>query len=84
VDVSLSLQSDPFVLSIVCRTEEAGFYLTSFKTSEHKSPDLIRERVDKDFASLYRTSLTSIAKINKTDVETLKTNIGVGLVSFEW
>jgi len=56
--------------------EEAGFYLSTFKSFEHKPPDLIRERVDKDFAAMYRASLTSISKVNKTDVETLKTNFG--------
>jgi len=56
--------------------EEAGFYLSTLKAYEHKPPDLIKERVDKDYGSMYRTSLTSIARINKTDVESLKLNIG--------
>jgi len=56
--------------------EEAGFYLSTFKSFEHKPPDLIKERVDKDFSAMYRTSLTSISRVNKTDVETLKTNFG--------
>jgi DNA excision repair protein ERCC-1 len=59
------------------RLEEAGFYLSTFKSFEHKPPDLIKERVDKEFSAMYRTSLTSISKVNKTDVETLKTNFGV-------
>ncbi|CAL1706941.1 unnamed protein product [Somion occarium] len=56
--------------------EEAGFYLSTFKQFEHKPPDLIKERVDKDYDSMLRTSLTSISKVNKTDVETLRTTFG--------
>jgi hypothetical protein len=65
------------LMMLLSSLEEAGFYLSTFKSFEHKPPDLIRERVDKDFGSMYRTSLTSISKVNKTDVETLKTNCGV-------
>jgi len=56
--------------------DEAGLYLSTFKQYEHKSPDLIKERVDKDYNSVLRTSLTSISRVNKTDVETLKTSLG--------
>ncbi|KAK7692725.1 hypothetical protein QCA50_004358 [Cerrena zonata] len=56
--------------------EEAGFYLSTYKLYENKPPDLIKERVDKDYNSMLRTSLTSISKVNKTDVETLKTTFG--------
>lgn len=56
--------------------EDAGHYLTTFKQFEHKPPDLIKERVDKDYDSVLRTTLTSIPKINKTDVETLKSTFG--------
>jgi DNA excision repair protein ERCC-1 len=66
-----------FELILFQSLEEAGFYLSTFKSFEHKPPDLIKERVDKEFSAMYRASLTSISKINKTDVETLKTNIGV-------
>jgi DNA excision repair protein ERCC-1 len=37
---------------------------------------LIRERVDKDYESVFRSALTSISKVNKTDVETLRSSIG--------
>lgn len=57
-------------------TEEAGFYLSTFKQFEHKPPTLIKERVDKDYESMMRTALTSISKVNKTDVEILRTSIG--------
>ncbi|KZT43549.1 DNA repair protein rad10 [Sistotremastrum suecicum HHB10207 ss-3] len=56
--------------------EEAGAYLSSFKAFEHKPPDMIKERLEKDFNSMYRTSLTTIPKVNKTDVETLRSHIG--------
>ncbi|KAL4065681.1 restriction endonuclease type II-like protein [Scleroderma yunnanense] len=56
--------------------EEAGQYITTFKQFEHKPPDLIKERVDKDYASTLQTALTSINKVNKTDVETLRTSLG--------
>ncbi|KAH0827800.1 restriction endonuclease type II-like protein [Lanmaoa asiatica] len=56
--------------------DEAGQYIATFKHFEHKPPDLIKERVDKDYDSQLRTALTSINKVNKTDVETLRTSLG--------
>ncbi|KAG7440008.1 DNA repair protein rad10 [Guyanagaster necrorhizus] len=56
--------------------EEAGHYLSTFKQFEHKPPDLIKERADRDYVSMLRTSLTSISKVNKTDVETLRASFG--------
>jgi hypothetical protein len=64
--------------------EEAGAYISTFKRFEHKSPDLIKERVDKDYASMYRTALTSINKVNKTDVGTLQSSIGVRIHSLRF
>lgn len=60
-----------------CSAEEAGFYLATFKQFEHKPPDLIKERVDKGYHAVLRTALTSINKVNKTDVEMLRTSVGV-------
>ncbi|KIJ61300.1 hypothetical protein HYDPIDRAFT_96724 [Hydnomerulius pinastri MD-312] len=57
-------------------TDEAGQYIATFKQFEHKPPDLIKERLDKDYDTLLRTALTSINKVNKTDVETLRTSLG--------
>ena len=65
------------VLTSISSAEEAGYYLSTFKQFEHKPPDLIKERVDKDYHSMLRTALTSISKVNKTDVEILRTSIGV-------
>ncbi|KLO08867.1 hypothetical protein SCHPADRAFT_981229 [Schizopora paradoxa] len=63
---------------VVCwSAEEAGTYLATYKAFEHKSPDLIKERQEKDYQSILRAALTSINKVNKTDVETLRTTFGV-------
>ncbi|KAF5317073.1 hypothetical protein D9611_003838 [Ephemerocybe angulata] len=56
--------------------DEAGHYIATFKQFEHKSPDLIKERTEKDYHSVLRTALTSISKVNKTDVETLRSSFG--------
>jgi DNA excision repair protein ERCC-1 len=56
--------------------EDSGHYLATFKQFEHKSPDLIKERLDKTYPAILRSALTSINKVNKTDVETLKTTFG--------
>ncbi|RDX54443.1 hypothetical protein OH76DRAFT_1397741 [Lentinus brumalis] len=61
---------------VAWNAEEAGYYLSTYKQFEHKPPDLIKERVDKDYHSVLRTALTSISKVNKTDVETLRTSFG--------
>ncbi|KAI0701701.1 restriction endonuclease type II-like protein [Earliella scabrosa] len=61
---------------VAWNAEEAGYYLATYKQFEHKPPDLIKERVDKDYHSMLRTALTSISKVNKTDVETLRTSFG--------
>ena len=42
---------------------------------------MIKERVDKDYSSVFRSALTSISKVNKTDVETLRSSIGVRSLS---
>ncbi|GLB37489.1 putative binding domain of DNA repair protein Ercc1 (rad10/Swi10) [Lyophyllum shimeji] len=56
--------------------EEAAHYLSTLKQFEHKPPDMIKERIDKDYNAILRTALTSISKVNKTDVETLRTSFG--------
>lgn len=57
--------------------EECGLYLSTYKVYEHKPPDAIRERIDKDHMSILRAALTTIRSVNKTDVTTLKTTFGV-------
>ncbi|KAH9972581.1 restriction endonuclease type II-like protein [Lactifluus volemus] len=61
---------------VVWSPDEAGQYLTAYKQCEHRPPTLIRERVDKTPSALLRASLTSIPRVNKTDVETLRTSFG--------
>jgi len=58
--------------------DEAGQYIATYKQFEHKPPDMIKERLDKDYHAVLRSALTSISKVNKTDVETLRTSLGVG------
>lgn len=62
---------------MLCSVDEAGLYISTLKQYEHRPPDMIKERVDKDYNSVLRTALTSISRVNKTDVETLKTSLGV-------
>ncbi|KAH9849412.1 restriction endonuclease type II-like protein [Lenzites betulinus] len=63
-------------IMVAWNAEEAGYYLSTYKQFEHRPPDMIKERVDKDYRSILRTALTSISKVNKTDVETLRTSFG--------
>jgi len=60
-----------------CSADEAGQHLTVYKQSEHRLSTLIRERVDKTLDALLRTALTSIPRVNKTDVEALRESFGV-------
>ena len=57
--------------------DEAGHYLATFKQFEHKPPNMIKERAEKGHNSILRAALTSISKVNKTDVESLRTSFGV-------
>jgi len=47
-----------------------------YKQFESKPPDMIKERVDKDYNAILRSALTTIPKVNKTDVETLRSTFG--------
>ncbi|KAJ3568396.1 hypothetical protein NP233_g5741 [Leucocoprinus birnbaumii] len=62
---------------IAFSNDEVGHYLTMYKQFESKPPDMIKERVDKDYNAVLRSALTSIPKVNKTDVETLRSTFGV-------
>ncbi|EMD37394.1 hypothetical protein CERSUDRAFT_114066 [Gelatoporia subvermispora B] len=63
-------------IMVAWTAEEVGHYLSTYKQFEHKPPDMIKERIDKDYYSILRTALTSISRVNKTDVETLRTSLG--------
>ncbi|KAI5449208.1 ssDNA endonuclease and repair protein rad10 [Naganishia albida] len=56
--------------------EEAATYLATYKAFEHKPPDMLKERVHKNYASQLQSVLTSVKGVNKTDVLTLGTNFG--------
>ncbi|KAG8907942.1 ssDNA endonuclease and repair protein rad10 [Tulasnella sp. 403] len=51
--------------------EEAAQYLMTYKGYENKSPNMIKERIDSDYASIFHSALTSIKGVNKTNVVTL-------------
>ncbi|KAF9450408.1 DNA repair protein rad10 [Macrolepiota fuliginosa MF-IS2] len=56
--------------------DEAAHYLSMYKQYESKPPDMIKERVDKDYNAIFRSALTTIPKVNKTDTETLRSTFG--------
>ena len=77
-DANYKLHSPPRSMLLLWNSnDEAGLYISSYKKLEHRPPTMIKERVDKDYSSVFRTALTSISKVNKTDVETLRSSIGV-------
>lgn len=50
---------------------EAARYIETFKSYENASADIIKERSEKDNASLFSSILLLIRSVNKTDVATL-------------
>lgn len=60
-------------LIIAWTPEEAGKYVETYKSFEHKPPDLIKERVGEDYLSQITNVLTQVKGVNKTDVVTLLT-----------
>lgn len=56
--------------------EEAGRYLETFKSYEHKPPDILQQRVESDHLSKMQDLLTTVKSINKTDVITLMSTFG--------
>ncbi|KAM3402718.1 hypothetical protein ACQJBY_006501 [Aegilops geniculata] len=65
---------DQTVLS--CSLEECGRYLETIKVFENKPADSIREHTDNDYLSRFTHALTSIRRVNKTDVITLGSSFG--------
>lgn len=51
--------------------EEAGRYLETYKVYEHKPPEAIMEKTEKDYMSKVTECLTSVRSVNKTDAMTL-------------
>lgn len=63
-------------LILAWSSEEAGRYLETYKSYEHKPPDVLQERVESDFIAKMQDVLTTIKSINKTDVITLLSSFG--------
>ncbi|XP_062508126.1 DNA excision repair protein ERCC-1-like isoform X2 [Corticium candelabrum] len=56
--------------------EEAARYLETYKSFEAKPPDMLMERVEKDYHSRLVDALTTVKAVNKTDVVTLSETFG--------
>ncbi|CAN1232798.1 DNA excision repair protein ERCC-1 [Linum perenne] len=56
--------------------EECGRYLETIKMYENKSADLIQGQMDTDYLSRLQHALTSVRRVNKTDVVTLGSTFG--------
>ncbi|ONK73660.1 uncharacterized protein A4U43_C04F33940 [Asparagus officinalis] len=56
--------------------EECGRYLETIKVYENKPSDLIREQTDTDYLSRLTHALTTVRRVNKTDVVTLGSTFG--------
>lgn len=63
-------------LACAWSSEEAARYIETFKAYENKTPDVIREKVDLDYASRLNGALTSVRGVNKVDAATLGANFG--------
>lgn len=70
-----------YTLMTCWTSQEAGRYLELYKQSERKPPDLIRERTDASYQAHMTAALTEVRGVNKTDVTTLMSNLGVRLAS---
>ncbi|KAI9483010.1 MAG: DNA excision repair protein ERCC-1-like protein [Benjaminiella poitrasii] len=71
----IAILSD-FTLMLAWSLEEAGRYLETYKMFEHKTPDLIRERVEDEYLAKATDCLTQVKSVNKTDVLTLLSTFG--------
>lgn len=56
--------------------EEAGRYLETYKAFENKPPDMIMERTENTYIAQLTDCLTTVKKVNKTDVRTLLSTFG--------
>ncbi|EDV19526.1 uncharacterized protein TRIADDRAFT_61989 [Trichoplax adhaerens] len=63
-------------LILAWSSEEAGRYLETYKAYENKPPDLLKEKVDKDYLSKLTDCLTTIKSVNRGDVITLQSTFG--------
>lgn len=63
-------------MMVAWSAEEAGRYIETYKSFEHRPPDLIKERISDDYMSQLTNVLTTVRGVNKTDVVTLISNFG--------
>ncbi|KAH8507372.1 hypothetical protein H0E87_009777 [Populus deltoides] len=56
--------------------EECGRYLETIKMYENKPADLIQGQMDTDYSSRLHHALTTVRRVNKTDVVTLGSTFG--------
>eukprot|EP00249_Psilotum_nudum_P008723 c21468_g1_i3 orf=216-1433(-) len=57
--------------------EECARYLETLKSYENKPPDIIQERIDHDYLSRLTSVLSTVRRVNKTDVLNLASSLGV-------
>ncbi|KAL7747115.1 ssDNA endonuclease and repair protein rad10 [Sorochytrium milnesiophthora] len=65
-----------YTMVLAWSKEEAARYIETYKQFEHKPPDLIKSRVNDDYATRLSDVLTQVRRVNKTDVLTLSSNFG--------
>lgn len=63
-------------LMVAWSAEEAGKYVETYKSFEHKPPDMIKERIGEDYLSQVTNVLTQVRGVNRTDVVTLLARFG--------
>eukprot|EP00249_Psilotum_nudum_P008724 c21468_g1_i4 orf=216-980(-) len=56
--------------------EECARYLETLKSYENKPPDIIQERIDHDYLSRLTSVLSTVRRVNKTDVLNLASSLG--------
>lgn len=64
------------ILLLAWSWKEAGRYLETIKSYEHKSVTLLKERIEMDYTAQLNDILTFVRAVNKTDVMTLASTFG--------
>ncbi|TYJ59104.1 hypothetical protein B9479_000093 [Cryptococcus floricola] len=65
-----------FTVFVAWSNEEIAQYLVTFKQFEHKSADMLKERVQQTYHDQLQHVLTSGKKVNKTDADNLAAEFG--------
>ncbi|ODO04761.1 hypothetical protein I350_05371 [Cryptococcus amylolentus CBS 6273] len=65
-----------FTVFVAWSNEEIAQYLVTFKQFEHKSADMLKERVQQTYHDQLQHVLTSGKKVNKTDANNLAAEFG--------